>query len=116
MKVLRRVVVVDARDLEAESRFWAGLLDGVVHRDEAWHSVVVAGEWVMGVQLAPDHVPPDWPEGPPARCVPAGGRRGRRRAVRGLRQSGRPPVLLRGAPVTGRCDDGRVGAGKVRVP
>ena len=64
MKVLRRVIVFDASDIEAESRFWAGLLGGTVHRDDDWHSIVVDGEWVMGVQLAPNHVPPAWPEGP----------------------------------------------------
>ena len=64
MKVTRRVVVFDASDIEAESRFWAGLLGGEVHRDEDWHSVVVDGEWVIGVQRAPDHVPPTWPGGP----------------------------------------------------
>jgi hypothetical protein len=35
-----------------------------VHADEGWHSVVVDGEWVIGVQAAQDHVPPDWPAGP----------------------------------------------------
>ena len=64
MNVVRRVVVFDARDIEAESTFWAGLLGGTVHRDEDWHSIVVGDEWVMGVQRAPDHVPPDWPNGP----------------------------------------------------
>ena len=64
MKIKRRVVVFDARDVEAESSFWAGLLGGTVHRDRHWHSIVVDGEWVMGVQHAPDHVAPDWPAGP----------------------------------------------------
>ena len=64
MKITRRVLVIDAADIDTESRFWAGLLSGTVHRDEAWHSVVVGDEWVMGVQHAPDHVPPDWPSGP----------------------------------------------------
>jgi hypothetical protein len=63
MQVYRRVVVFDAADIEAESAFWAGLLDGVVHRDQDWHSIVVDDEWVMGVQRAPDHVPPEWPAG-----------------------------------------------------
>src|SRR5664279_112962 len=32
----------------------------------AWHSVIdAAGQWRIGVQLAPDHVPPDWPAGSP---------------------------------------------------
>jgi hypothetical protein len=35
-----------------------------VHRDPDWHSIVVDGEWVMGVQLAPNHVAPEWPGGP----------------------------------------------------
>lgn len=64
MKIARRVIVFDAVDIDAESSFWAGLLGGVIHRDEAWHSIVVDGEWVMGVQHAPDHVPPVWPSGP----------------------------------------------------
>ncbi len=64
MEIIRRVVVVDAADIEAESRFWAGLLGGTVHPDDDWHNIVVEGEWVMGVQLAPDHVPPQWPAGP----------------------------------------------------
>ena len=64
MKIERRVIVFDARDIEAESSFWAGLLGGIVHPDEDWHSIVVDGEWVMGVQLAPNQVTPDWPSGP----------------------------------------------------
>ena len=64
MKILRQVVVFDAADIDRESRFWAGLLGGEVHPDEDWHSIVVDGEWVMGVQLAPNHVPPVWPAGP----------------------------------------------------
>ena len=64
MRMRRRVVVFDAVDVAAESRFWAGVLGGQVHADEHWHSVLVDGEWVLGVQAAPDHVPPDWPAGP----------------------------------------------------
>ncbi len=66
MKPIRSVVVFDAADLRAESAFWAGLLDGHVFEDEAFHSVIDAdGEWRIGVQLAPQHVPPDWPDGAP---------------------------------------------------
>ena len=64
MKILRRVIVVDAADLAAESAFWAGVLGGEVHRDDDWASIVVDGDWVTGVQHAPDHVPPVWPGGP----------------------------------------------------
>lgn len=63
MRILRRVIVFDASDIEAESAFWAGLLGGTVHRDDDWYSIVVDGEWVMGVQHAPNHLAPDWPAG-----------------------------------------------------
>ena len=64
MDILRRVIVFDAEDLAAESGFWASMLDGRVLADETWHSVFDSGgRWVIGVQLAPDHVPPDWPDG-----------------------------------------------------
>jgi hypothetical protein len=63
VKVVRRVVVLGASDIEAESSFWAGLLGGTVNRDRDWHSVIVDGEWVLGVQFAPNRVPPDWPSG-----------------------------------------------------
>ncbi|MBA8792521.1 putative enzyme related to lactoylglutathione lyase [Friedmanniella endophytica] len=64
MKIIRRITVFDAADVERESSFWAGLLGGTVHRDDDWHSIVVDGEWIMGVQQAPNHVPPQWPDGP----------------------------------------------------
>lgn len=53
----------DAADIEAESGFWAAVLGGTVHKDDDWHSVVVNGEWRLGVQLAPNHRPPEWPDG-----------------------------------------------------
>lgn len=65
MRVERQIVVFDAADLAAESTFWAGLLGGTVDADDDWHSVSVNGEWRLGVQLAPDHVPPEWPGGTP---------------------------------------------------
>jgi hypothetical protein len=66
MKLVRSVVVLDAKDLHAESSFWAGMLDGDVFPDETFHSVIdAAGEWRIGVQLAPQHVPPAWPDGVP---------------------------------------------------
>src|SRR5258708_2124110 len=66
MDMVRQVVVFDAADLHAESAFWAGILGGHVFKDDDWHSVIdAAGEWRIGVQLAPDHVPPDWPDGTP---------------------------------------------------
>jgi predicted enzyme related to lactoylglutathione lyase len=63
MRVFRTIVVLDAPDLDAESSFWAQLLDGTVEEDENWRSIVVDGEWRLGIQYAPDHVPPVWPGG-----------------------------------------------------
>jgi hypothetical protein len=66
MEMVRQVIVFDAADLHAESAFWAGILGGVVFKDDDWHSVTdAAREWRIGVQLAPNHVPPDWPNGTP---------------------------------------------------
>jgi hypothetical protein len=66
METVRQVVVLDAADLAPESAFWAGVLGGRVFADDTFHSVIdAAGEWRIGVQLAPDHVPPDWPDGSP---------------------------------------------------
>jgi predicted enzyme related to lactoylglutathione lyase len=65
MKITRQLVVFDAPDLAAESGFWADLLGGTVDADDDWHTVVVDGEPRIGVQLAPDHTPPQWPDGAP---------------------------------------------------
>jgi predicted enzyme related to lactoylglutathione lyase len=65
MKINRQIVVFHAADLTAESTFWAGLLGGTVDAEDDWHSVVVDGEWRLGIQLAPDHVPSLWPGGTP---------------------------------------------------
>jgi hypothetical protein len=66
MDLMRKVVVFDASDLDVESAFWAGILGGSVFKDERFHSVIdAAGEWCVGVQLAPNHVPPEWPDGVP---------------------------------------------------
>jgi hypothetical protein len=64
MEMVRQVIVFDAADLDAESAFWAGILGGNVVADDDWHSVLDSdGEWRVGVQLAPNHVPPAWPSG-----------------------------------------------------
>jgi hypothetical protein len=66
MKIKREIIVFDAADIATESAFWAGLLGGEVRADEDdWHNVVVDGEWRLGIQLAPNHVAPDWPFGTP---------------------------------------------------
>lgn len=63
MRILRQITVFDAADIGAESSFWAGLLGGEVYEDDTFHSVIVDGQWRFGVQLAVDHVPPQWPTG-----------------------------------------------------
>jgi len=65
MKITRTIVVFDTADLAAESTFWAGLLGGTVIAEDGWHTVLVDGEARLGFQLAPDHQPPDWPDGQP---------------------------------------------------
>jgi catechol 2,3-dioxygenase-like lactoylglutathione lyase family enzyme len=69
MRIRYQVVAFDAADLEAESAFWAGVLGGNVDRDSGWHMVIVDGEPRVGVQHAPNHVPPDWPDGAPPQQV-----------------------------------------------
>ncbi len=67
MRMIRHVVVFDAEDIDAESRFWASMLDGrVVDDDPRFHCVIDRdGNWTIGVQRAPNHTPPDWPDGAP---------------------------------------------------
>jgi predicted enzyme related to lactoylglutathione lyase len=60
-----QVVVFDAADLAAESSFWAGVFGGTVDAEDDWHMVLVDGQPRVGVQRAPNHVPPDWPDGTP---------------------------------------------------
>jgi hypothetical protein len=68
--MVRQVVVFDAADLDTESRFWAGIFGAEVFGDDQFHCVISAsGEWYVGVQLAPDHVPPEWPDGAPPQQV-----------------------------------------------
>lgn len=71
MNLVRHVVVFDAADLGAESLFWAGVLDGaVVDDDPEFHCVFDAdSRWLIGVQHAPDHTPPYWPDGEPSQQV-----------------------------------------------
>ena len=64
MRVLRYTVVFDAADLASESAFWAALLGGQVEAWDDWHTVTVDGQARVAVQLSPDHVPPQWPDGP----------------------------------------------------
>lgn len=63
MDILRTTIVVDTADLDAESTFWAAMYGGTVEKDWDWHDVRVDGRTVLGIQLAPNHVRPQWPGG-----------------------------------------------------
>ncbi len=63
MEITRTVIVLDAADLGAVSGFWAALLGGIVEAESDWHTVRVDGQPRIAVQLAPNHVPPHWPDG-----------------------------------------------------
>lgn len=65
MKITRTIIVLDAADMTASSAFWAGLLGGTVEAEDDWHTIHVNGEPRVGIQLAPGHVPPQWPDGSP---------------------------------------------------
>src|ERR1043166_7597389 len=69
MRIIYQVVAFDAADLASESSFWAGVLGGTVDAEDRWHMVIVDGAPKVGVQLAPDHVPPDWPDGAPPQQI-----------------------------------------------
>ncbi len=69
MRVRYQVIAFDAADVESESAFWAGVLGGEIDRDDGWHMVIVNGEPRIGVQHAPNHIPPDWPNGTPQQQV-----------------------------------------------
>ncbi len=69
MRINHQVVVFDAADLSAESRFWAAVLGGTVDVEDDWHMVFVDGASRVGVQLAPGHVPPEWPDGTPQQQI-----------------------------------------------
>ena len=63
MEFRRKIIVLDAADLDAVSGFWSRLFDGRVERDDDWHTVYVDDAPYLAVQLAPDHVRPEWPGG-----------------------------------------------------
>lgn len=64
MDVKHHVVALDAADIAELSSFWAGVLGGSVEAGDDWHMVVDRdGTPRIGVQLAPNHVPPEWPDG-----------------------------------------------------
>ena len=54
--------MLDAADMDAEAQFWSAVLDiPVVDRSEDW-TTLQGRDVRLAVQLAPDHVPPAWPD------------------------------------------------------
>src|SRR5262245_23333319 len=64
-----QVVVFDAADLAAESDFWAGVRAGTVDAEGDWRMGMGDGAPRSGVQLAPNHVARDWPDGTPEQQI-----------------------------------------------
>ena len=70
MDILLQAVAIDAADLPAVSSFWAGVLGGSVDAEGDWHMVMDRdGIPRIGIQLAPNHVPPQWPDGEPQQQI-----------------------------------------------
>jgi predicted enzyme related to lactoylglutathione lyase len=65
MAIRLAAIVLDATDLETESRFWHQLLGGELEKKERHHILRIQGSPVLAIQFAPDHRPPQWPAGQP---------------------------------------------------
>ncbi|MDQ7909740.1 VOC family protein [Phytohabitans sp. ZYX-F-186] len=58
-----RTVVLDARDIAGLARFYQELAGWTqIHADDEWITMTTDDGWRVAVQLAPDHVPPRWPD------------------------------------------------------
>lgn len=56
-------VVIDAAEPERESTFWHRLLGGSITKTDTHHFIQTDGLPVFVIQRAPEHRPPNWPEG-----------------------------------------------------
>ena len=57
-----KTVVLDAADMHAEAQFWSAVLGiPVTFVGDDW-TTLDGGGVRLAVQLAPDHVPPQWPD------------------------------------------------------
>jgi predicted enzyme related to lactoylglutathione lyase len=66
MQIRQHIVVFDTDDVEAESAFWAAVFGGRVDTHDDWRSVYDGdGVHRIDVQLAANHVRPQWPDGQP---------------------------------------------------
>lgn len=65
MKISGTTVTFDAEDINAESMFWAAVFDGEVVGEGEYREIRCPdGTTPVGVQLAPGHVPMNWPDTP----------------------------------------------------
>lgn len=65
MEITSMRFVLDAANIDEVSSFWAAVLGGEVATSDTWHTILVDDVPQLDVQLAPDHVPPQWPDGEP---------------------------------------------------
>jgi catechol-2,3-dioxygenase len=58
-----KTIVLDTPDLPALSAFYAGLAGWTErYADDEWVTMTTDDGWRIGLQHAPDHVPPQWPD------------------------------------------------------
>src|SRR5215217_5952558 len=58
-----KTIVLDAPDIAALSTFYAELAGwSRIYADDEWATLTTDDGWRIGVQYAPDHVPPQWPD------------------------------------------------------
>ncbi|NUR24346.1 MAG: VOC family protein, partial [Catenulispora sp.] len=58
-----KTVVLDAPDIAGLSAFYRGLAGWTeAYGDEEWITLETGDGWRVGLQIAPDHVPPQWPD------------------------------------------------------
>lgn len=58
-----KTIVLDAPDIAALAAFYADLAGwSRIYADDEWATLTTDDGWRIGVQYAPDHVPPQWPD------------------------------------------------------
>ncbi|GAA0708602.1 VOC family protein [Dactylosporangium roseum] len=58
-----KTIVLDARDIAGLSAFYTRLAGWTQrYADEEWITITTDDGWRIGLQAAPDHVPPRWPD------------------------------------------------------
>ncbi|WP_203909954.1 VOC family protein [Rhizocola hellebori] len=58
-----KTVVLDARDIAGLSAFYTGLAGWTqAYADDDWVTITTDDGWRIGLQNAPDHMPPRWPD------------------------------------------------------